>query len=319
MPSEPVKPAVSTPPAAPVKLVEVGPRDGLQFVSGRLTTDEKVTLIGELCDAGLHHIEVTSFVSAKRLPQFSDAAEVVRRCRGLPGLNVRALVPNLTGCEHALAVGIDELAVFTSASEPFVQRNLGCSVADSLTRIKAVLQRAGLAGVPVRGYLSMVVGCPWQGPMPPEATLHLAAELLERGCYEISLGDTIGVATPADIEQLLDALLAQLPAGQLALHCHNTYGLALANIWQAHRMGITTFDASIGGLGGCPYAPGASGNVATEDVAYLLRRQLRRSGIDLARLARLAERICRKLGVTPDSHLSRLSEEAIRRWSPPSA
>jgi len=300
---------------APVKLVEVGPRDGLQFVSGRLTTDDKLEWIGALFDAGLRHIEVTSFVSSKRLPQFSDAAEVVRRCRALPGLNARALVPNLTGCEHALAAGIGELAVFTSASEPFVERNLGCSVTESLTGIRAVLQRAGQAGVPVRGYLSMVVGCPWQGWMAPQATLCLASKLLDLGCYEISLGDTIGIATPADIERLLETLLAKVPAHQLALHCHNTYGQALANIWQAYRMGVTTFDASLGGLGGCPFAPGASGNVATEDVAYLFRRQLSSSGIALTQLAQLAERTCRQLGVSSDSHLSQVSEDAIRRWS----
>jgi len=306
--------SMPTPAGSQITLVEVGPRDGLQFVAGQLSTDDKLDLIGALVDAGLQHIEVTSFVSAKRLPQFSDAAAVIGRCRqNWPTLNARALVPNLTGCERALAAGAGELAVFTSASESFVERNLGCPLAESLTRIRAVIRRASQAGVPVRGYLSMVVGCPWQGWIAPRATLDLALKLLDLGCYEISLGDTIGIATPADIERLLDTLLAKLPASRLALHCHNTYGQALANIWQAYRMGVTTFDASIGGLGGCPFAPGASGNIATEDVAFLFSRQ---PGLGIApeQLAALANRFCRQLGVTPDSHLSHLPQEAIQRW-----
>ena len=266
------------------KIVEVGPRDGLQNESQAIAVGTKVELINALSNAGLNHIEAGSFVSPKWVPQMAASDEVFASISRKSGAVYSALTPNLKGFEAALAAGVDEVAVFAAASESFSQKNINCSISDSIERFAPVVAAAKEANLPVRGYISCVVGCPYEGHVSPDAVAKVAHQLLDMGCFEVSLGDTIGVGTPGTTAAMLDGLLRDLDARLLALHCHDTYGQALANIATGLQYGINVFDSSIAGLGGCPYAKGASGNVATEDVVYMLQNSGVETGVDLDRL-----------------------------------
>ncbi len=271
-----------------VTLYEVGPRDGLQNEARPIATADKIRLVDQLSDCGFSHIEVTSFVSPKWVPQLADAAEVLAGIRRRPGLIYAALVPNLQGLARALIAGVDEVAVFASASEGFSQRNINCSVAESLDRFRPVLAQASGKAIPVRGYVSCVTDCPYDGPVAPEAVASLAGALADMGCHQISLGDTLGAGTPETIGRMLKAVLERLPADRLAGHYHDTRGLAVQNIAASLDLGLRVFDTSVGGLGGCPYAPGAKGNVETETVAAFLQSQGLATGLDPDRLAAAA-------------------------------
>ncbi|WP_138472604.1 hydroxymethylglutaryl-CoA lyase [Poseidonocella sp. HB161398] len=271
-----------------VTIVEVSPRDGLQNEPAMIAAADKIRLVDALSDCGLSEIEVTSFVSPKWVPQMADAAQVLSGIRRVPGVTYSALTPNLAGFEAALLAGADRVAVFGSASEGFSRRNINCSVAESLDRFRPVLAAARAAMIPVRGYVSCVTDCPYDGPVAPEAVAKVAAAMREMGCDEISLGDTIGAGTPETVGRMLDAVLAQVPANRLAGHFHDTHDMALANIEASLARGLRIFDSAAGGLGGCPYAPGAKGNVATERVAGLLERLGYETGIDMDRLAAAA-------------------------------
>lgn len=271
-----------------VTLVEVGPRDGLQNESGPVSTADKVRLVDLLSDAGLPRIEVTSFVSPKWVPQMADAAEVMAAIRRRPGIIYTVLTPNLQGFERARAAGADEVAVFASASETFSQKNINCSIDESLARFAPLVDAARGAAIPVRGYVSCVTDCPYEGPVAPAAVARVVEALAGMGCHEVSLGDTIGRATPATTAAMLGAVLGVAPPDRLAGHFHDTGGRALQNIDTCLDRGIRVFDAAAGGLGGCPYAPGASGNVATEAVAAHLAARGFATGIDPARLATAA-------------------------------
>jgi hydroxymethylglutaryl-CoA lyase len=271
-----------------VAIFEVGPRDGLQNEPTPIATADKIRLVDALSACGFSKIETTSFVSPKWVPQMADAAQVMAGIARAPGIAYAALTPNLRGLEAALAAKADEVAVFGAASEGFSRRNINCSIAESLERFAPVLDAASAAGLPVRGYVSCVVACPYDGPTPPEAVARVARALSDLGCYEISLGDTIGAGTPATVAAMLDAVLADLPADRLAGHFHDTGGRALDNIALCLDRGLRVFDAAIGGLGGCPYAPGASGNVATEAVDAMLRARGYDTGLDPDRLAQAA-------------------------------
>jgi hydroxymethylglutaryl-CoA lyase len=288
-----------------VKIVEVGPRDGLQNEPRRVPSAVKVELIDRLGQAGLKVIEATAFVSPKWVPQMGDAAEVMARLTRRPGVSYPVLVPNLKGFEQALAAGVEEIAVFAAASEAFSQKNINCSIAESLERFRPVAAAARQNGIRVRGYVSCVVGCPYQGEVPPAAVAEVAARLAEMGCYEISLGDTIGVGTPAAVQRMLEEVERRVPVARLAGHYHDTYGQALANIYASLEMGVAVFDASVAGLGGCPYAAGASGNVATEDVVYLMNGLGLETGVDLDRLVDAGAWICAELGRAPSSKVAR--------------
>lgn len=266
-----------------VKIVEVGPRDGLQNEKQPIGTDIKIQLIEKLLAAGVEHIEAGSFVSPKWVPQMAGSAEVFQGIQKHPHI-FRALTPNLQGFEQAIVAGAKEVAIFAAASESFSQKNINCSIAESLKRFSPLMAQAQQLGIPVRGYVSCVVQCPYEGFIQPEAVADVAQALYEMGCYEISLGDTIGAATPLNFSHMLAAVAREVPMQQLAVHCHDTYGMALANIYAALQMGISTVDSSVAGLGGCPYAQGASGNVATEDVVYLLNGMQIHTGIDLNKL-----------------------------------
>lgn len=279
-----------------VKLVEVGPRDGLQNESQTIALEAKLQLIDDLALAGVNTIEAGSFVNPKWVPQMADSEQVFAGIARRPGVRYTALTPNLKGLERALAAGADEVAVFAAASEGFSQKNINCSIAESLTRFEQVMSAAQAQQVPVRGYVSCVLGCPYDGEIAPAAVLEVSRAMLDMGCYEISLGDTIGTGTPGSMAQLLDTLLAALPADKLAVHCHDTYGQALANILVALQHGIATVDASVAGLGGCPYARGASGNVASEDVVYMLNGLGIDCGIDLDKLIAAGNGIAQTLG-----------------------
>ena len=275
-----------------VTLYEVSPRDGLQNEPRQVPTADKIHLVDQLSACGFTQIEVTSFVSHKWVPQMADAAEVMAGITRRPGVTYAALTPNLQGLERALQAKVDEIAVFASASESFSQKNINCSIAESLDRFRPLLDRAKTEGVTVRGYVSCVTDCPYEGPVAPEAVAHVASALGQMGCHQISLGDTIGLGTPETIGRMLDAVLSVLPAERLAGHYHDTGGLALRNIAASLARGLRTFDASVGGLGGCPYAPGAKGNVATEAVAAFLEAEGFVTGLDPDRLseaARLAQ------------------------------
>jgi hydroxymethylglutaryl-CoA lyase len=284
-----------------VTLYEVGPRDGLQAEKNLVSTEDKIAFIDRLSQTGLKHIEATSFVSKTRVPQLKDATDVMHGITRNPGVTYPVLVPNMQGYEHALASGATSIAIFASASETFSQRNINATITKSLERFKPVLAAALRDGVRVRGYVSCVVACPYEGRITAQAVEHLSHKLLEMGCYEISLGETLGVATPSDISRLLDHLCLSLKSEDLALHCHDTYGQALVNVYTALPYGLRTFDASVGGLGGCPYAPGASGNLATEDLVYMLEGLSIRTGIDLTALTEAAWFISEKLNITPRS------------------
>ena len=264
-----------------VKIVEVGPRDGLQNEPVAVTTDVKIELIDRLSDTGIRAIEATAFVSPKWVPQMADNAEIMSGIHKKAGVSYPVLVPNMQGFEAALAAGCDEVAVFAAASESFSKRNINCSIDESLDRFAPVIEAAGKKGVKVRGYISCVLGCPFEGKVEPEAVARIAQRLAALGCYEISLGDTIGVGTPAATQAMIDAVSAKVPVDRLAGHFHDTYGQALANILAAMQRKVAVFDSSVAGLGGCPYAPGATGNVATEDVLYMLTGLEIDTGVDL--------------------------------------
>ena len=288
-----------------VKIVEVGPRDGLQNESQLVPSAVKVALIDRLGMAGLKTIEATAFVSPKWVPQMGDSSEVMAGLPRRAGVSYPVLVPNLKGFEQALAAGVGEIAVFGAASEAFSQKNINCSIAESLERFRPVAEAARSHNIRVRGYVSCVLGCPYQGEVRPAAVAEVAARLLEMGCYEVSLGDTIGVGTPASVARMLDAVALLVPVERLAGHYHDTWGMALANIYASLEMDVAVFDASVAGLGGCPYAAGASGNVATEDVVYLLHGLGIETGIDLERLVDAGAYICAELGRAPSSKVAR--------------
>jgi hydroxymethylglutaryl-CoA lyase len=271
-----------------VTIFEMGPRDGLQNEPARIRTADKIALVNKLSACGFSKIEVTSFVSPKWVPQMADAAEVLAGITRAPGVRYGALTPNLRGFEAALAAGADEVAVFASASEGFSRANINCSIAQSLDRFAPVMEAALAVGMPVRGYVSCVTDCPFDGPVSPALVSDVAEALQAMGCYEISLGDTIGQGRPETIRAMLEAVLAVVPAARLAGHYHDTAGRALANIEASLDLGLRVFDAAVGGLGGCPYAPGAAGNVATESVVDLLAAKGFVTGIDRARLAEAA-------------------------------
>lgn len=275
-----------------VRLVEVGPRDGLQNEARPIAVADKVRLIDDLSAAGVGHIEVGSFVSPQWVPQMAGSAEVFAGIRQQPGVIYSALTPNLRGLEAAIEAGVREVAVFAAASESFSQRNINCSISDSLERFVPVMQLAAQHGIRVRGYVSCVLGCPYEGDIAPVAVAEVSKALLEMGCYEISLGDTIGVGTPTATRQLIEVVGRAVPRDKLAGHFHDTYGQALTNIYASLLEGIAVFDSSVAGLGGCPYAKGATGNVASEDVVYLLNGLGIDSGIDLRTLAEAGQRIC---------------------------
>jgi hydroxymethylglutaryl-CoA lyase len=274
-----------------VTIVEVGPRDGLQNEPAVIPTGAKVKLIEHLAEAGLPLIEATAFVHPQAVPPMADAAEVLSRLRRRPGTRYLALVPNAKGYERARAAGADEVAIFIAASETFSQRNTRCSIAESLAHVNEVITLARRERVPVRGYLSTAWYCPYEGRIDPAVAVRLACTLFDAGVWQVSLGDTIGAATPHEVEALLASLLAAVPTAALALHCHDTRGTALANVLVGLQLGLSTFDSSAGGLGGCPFAPGAAGNLATEDLVYLLDGMGIETGVSLEAVARAAASI----------------------------
>ena len=288
-----------------VRLVEVGPRDGLQNEAQPISVADKVQLVDALSASGLSYIEVGSFVSPKWVPQMAGSAEVFAQIQRKPGVTYGALAPNLRGFEDALAAGVKEVAVFAAASEAFSQRNINCSISESLERFAPIMAAAKQHGVSVRGYVSCVLGCPYEGQIAPEQVAAVARELYAMGCYEVSLGDTIGTGTAGATRRLFEVVGAQVPRDKLAGHFHDTYGQAIANIYASLLEGIHVFDSSIAGLGGCPYAKGASGNVATEDVVYLLDGLGINTGIDLATLMRVGLQISQVLGRPTGSRVAK--------------
>ncbi|MBM4937769.1 hydroxymethylglutaryl-CoA lyase [Vibrio parahaemolyticus] len=286
-----------------VTIVEVGPRDGLQNESP-VSTRTKIRLIDLLSDTGLSHIEAGSFVSPKWVPQMADSKEVMQNITRRASVTYSALTPNLQGLEQALDAGANQVAIFTSASEGFCQHNINCSIAESLKRFEPLMVQADKYHVPVRGYLSCVVDCPYDGATSPTQVANISQALIELGCYEVSLGDTIGTGTPNRVKEMLESVLASIPNQRLAVHFHDTWGQALANIYQALCMGINTVDSSVAGLGGCPYAHGASGNVATEDVLYLCQGLSIETGVDLELLAKAGWMISDELQRQPTSKVS---------------
>ncbi|HWE83766.1 MAG TPA: hydroxymethylglutaryl-CoA lyase [Terracidiphilus sp.] len=295
--------------AEPVRIVEVGPRDGLQNEKQTVPTETKIELIGMLADAGLKTIEATAFVSPKWIPQMADHAEVLQALPRREGVTYPVLTPNLKGFEAAVAAGANEVAVFAAASETFSQKNINCSIAESLERFAPVFAAARAANVRVRGYVSCALGCPYEGAVPPEHVADVAAKLVDAGCYEISLGDTIGVGTPNRTRDVIARVSGRVPIAALAGHFHDTYGQALVNIYAAMEMGVRAFDASVSGLGGCPYAPGAAGNVATEDLVYMLNGMSVDTGVDLDRLIAAGAFICGKLGRQTQSRVAKAREQ----------
>ncbi|AYF22364.1 hydroxymethylglutaryl-CoA lyase [Vibrio parahaemolyticus] len=286
-----------------VTIVEVGPRDGLQNESP-VSTRTKIRLIDLLSDTGLSHIEAGSFVSPKWVPQMADSKEVMQNITRRASVTYSALTPNLQGLEQALDAGANQVAIFTSASEGFCQHNINCSIAESLKRFEPLMVQADKYHVPVRGYLSCVVDCPYDGATSPTQVANISQALIELGCYEVSLGDTIGTGTPNRVKEMLESVLASIPNQRLAVHLHDTWGQALANIYQALSMGINTVDSSVAGLGGCPYAHGASGNVATEDMLYLCQGLGIETGVDLELLAKAGWMISDELQRQPTSKVS---------------
>jgi hydroxymethylglutaryl-CoA lyase len=290
---------------AVVRIVDVGPRDGLQNEKTAIATDVKVGLVDRLTDAGVPSIEAASFVSPKWVPQMADGAQVMARIRRKPGVHYPVLVPNMKGFEAALAAKVEEIAVFASASESFSQRNINTSIAQSLARFEPVMRAADQHGIRVRGYVSCTLGCPYEGEIAPEAAAAVTKALYDMGCYEVSVADTIGVGTPGKTKAMIEACAADVPITKLAGHYHDTYGQALANIHASLEMGMAAFDSSVAGLGGCPYAKGATGNVATEDVVYMLHGLGIETGIDLDRLIDAGEYICAALGRVTNSRVAR--------------
>jgi len=288
-----------------VRIVEVGPRDGLQNEPTNVPTAVKIELIERLADAGLPAVEATAFVSPKWVPQMADHAQVMAGVRRKAGVAYPVLVPNMKGFEAACAAGAEEIAVFGAASETFSRKNINCSIAESLERFAPVVKAARARKMRVRGYISCAAGCPYEGEVKPQAAAAVAEKLYGMGCYEISLGDTIGVGTPGRIRAMIEAVAKKVPISRLAGHYHDTYGQALANIYASLEAGVRTFDSSVAGLGGCPYAKGATGNVATEDVVYMLEGLGIRTGVDLTRLRQAGKFICAELGREPDSKVAR--------------
>jgi len=288
-----------------VRIVEVGPRDGLQNEPGEVPTPVKLELIERLADAGLPAVEATAFVSPKWVPQMADHTEVLERIRRKPGVSYPVLTPNLKGFEAARAAGATEVAIFGAASEAFSMKNINCSIAESLERFRPVVKSALDSNIRVRGYVSCVLGCPYEGEVKPDRVAHVARALFDMGCYEVSLGDTIGVGTPGKAKAMIEACAKHVPVAKLAGHYHDTYGQALANIYASLELGVATFDSSVAGLGGCPYAKGASGNVATEDVVYMLHGLGIETGVDLDKLVGIGEWICGILKKEPASKAGR--------------
>jgi len=288
-----------------VRLVEVGPRDGLQNEAQPISVADKVRLVDDLSAAGLGYIEVGSFVSPKWVPQMAGSAEVFAAIEQRPGVTYAALAPNLRGFEDALAAGVKEVAVFAAASEAFSQRNINCSISESLSRFEPIMDAARSHGVRVRGYVSCVLGCPYEGKVSAAQVAPVAKALHDMGCYEVSLGDTIGTGTAGDTRRLFEVVSAVVPREQLAGHFHDTYGQALANVYASLLEGISVFDSSVAGLGGCPYAKGATGNIASEDVLYLLQGLGIETGIDLDRLIAAGQRISKVLGRANGSRVAR--------------
>uniref|UniRef100_H3DHM2 hydroxymethylglutaryl-CoA lyase n=1 Tax=Tetraodon nigroviridis TaxID=99883 RepID=H3DHM2_TETNG len=287
-----------------VKIVEVGPRDGLQNEKTIVPSETKIHLIDLLSASGLPVIEATSFVSPKWVPQMADQVEVMKGISRRPGVSYPVLTPNLKGFQAAVQAGASEVAIFGAASELFSKKNINCSVDESLQRFDEVMKAAKEAGVPVRGYVSCVLGCPYEGKVEPVKVAHVAKRLYAMGCYEISLGDTIGVGTPGSMRDMLEVVSREVPVSALAVHCHDTYGQALANILVALQMGVSVVDSSVAGLGGCPYAQGASGNVATEDVVYMLHGLGIQTGVDLSKVMDAGAFICRSLNRRTNSKVA---------------
>jgi len=287
-----------------VRIVEVGPRDGLQNEKTPITVADRVAFVENLVKAGLHVVEVGSFVSPKAVPQMGGSDEVLRAVDHHPDCEFHVLVPNEKGYEAAKAAGARVIAVFASASEGFSRANINCSIAESIDRFKPVLARAKDDGIRVRGYVSCVLGCPYDGAVKPSAVAAVARELRDLGCYEISLGDTIGVGTPVKARELLRAVGSVVPMAHLAMHFHDTYGQALANLYAGLEEGVRVIDSAAGGLGGCPYAPGATGNVATEDVVYMLEGMGVKTGVDMAALVAATNEISRLIGKPPVSRVA---------------
>lgn len=290
---------------AKVRIVDVGPRDGLQNEPATVPTATKIELVNRLADAGLPAVEAGAFVSPKWVPQMADSAAVLKGIRRKPGVSYPVLVPNLQGFEAAVAAGVEEIAIFGAASETFSRKNINCSIAESLARFAPVAEAARAQGMRVRGYISCVVGCPYEGAIAPAAVAAVAKALDAMGCYELSLGDTIGVGTPGKVRAMIEAVARTVPVARLAVHLHDTYGQALANLYAALGLGVATADSSVAGLGGCPYAKGASGNVATEDVVYMLDGLGIETGVDLGQVFEAGRFICAALGREPTSKVAR--------------
>lgn len=289
---------------ADVNVVEVGPRDGLQSEKIFVETDVKRLLIERLSACGLTEVETTSFVSPKAVPQFSDANDLMLAMQAASDVRYRVLTPNIRGYEAAVNAGVRHIAVFTAASETFNERNIGCSIAQAQSRIDEIVVRANEDGVSLRAYVSTVFGCPFEGPISPQAVAEVLKPLASAGITNFSLGDTIGVAVPREVADVIAAATEVIPVDQIALHMHDTRGTAIANVFEGIRHGITTFDSSVGGLGGCPFAPGASGNLATEDLVWALEREGYKTGIDLAQLIEVAKWITHAVGKVPAGHVA---------------
>ena len=289
-----------------VRIVEVGPRDGLQNESQIVPLGQKIALIEALVGAGLETVESGSFVSPKWVPQMADTAEVMAAITRRPGVSYPVLVPNLKGLEAAVVAGVEEIAVFGAASESFSQKNINCSISESLERFRPVVDAALAKGIRVRGYVSCVLGCPYEGEIAPTAVAQVAKALLDMGCYEISLGDTIGVGTPLKAQAMIQAVTTLVPIEQLAVHFHDTWGQALANILACLELGVAVVDSAVAGLGGCPYAKGATGNVATEDVVYMLDGMGIETGVDLMKLAAAGRAITAAIGKPPASKVAQV-------------
>ncbi|XP_055387206.1 hydroxymethylglutaryl-CoA lyase, mitochondrial [Condylostylus longicornis] len=288
-----------------VRIVEVGPRDGLQNEKQIVPTSVKINLINGLSAAGLKTIEVTSFVSPKWVPQMSDNSEILKNIIKYPGVSYPVLTPNLKGFEAAVCAGAEEISIFGAASESFSKKNINCTVTQSIDNFRPILKAALEKKIKVRGYISTVVGCPYEGPISPIKVAKIVEKFLDMGCYEISLGDTIGVGTPGSIKKLLDVVLKAADVDQIAVHYHDTYGQALPNILKSLEYGISVVDASVSGLGGCPYAKGASGNAATEDVVYMLNGMGVETGVDIEKLIDVGRYICHELHRNSDSKVNR--------------
>ena len=297
-----------------VKIVEMGPRDGLQNEAEIVTAPIKITLVDKLTNNGFRFIEAGSFVSPKWIPQMADSSDVMTGIRRKAGVVYSVLVPNMKGFEGALAADASEIAIFGAASEAFSKKNINCSIEESLARFEPVCEAAMSHGIPVRGYVSTVLDCPYQGPVPAAETARVSKLLYDMGCHEVSLGDTIGRGTPRRAQEMIEAVAAHLPIERIALHFHDTYGQALANILACMELGIAVIDSSVAGLGGCPYASGASGNVATEDVLYMLRGLDIETGIDFEGVVETAEYISGELGRPPASKVARALAAGKAAW-----